>query len=282
MKTVIYLDELLLVNFLMGAALLLGTGLVCGQACSALRLCAGAAAAAAASLSLLAPELPAIPALFYKLFTCCGIVAAVYGFHGWRCFLRCCLWYTLLNFLVCGAALLPGAQSNNFSLYLPLSPGLLLLCCGGISLALRLLVACFGRAQPVSISAALELDGCALPLRAFYDTGFSMLEPLSGRPVVLVRYSPVRKLLSPPLQSFLDDYFSCAASLLPPPGLGVRLVPCQTVTGHCILPAVPAHYLHAGDACAQGFLAAFCASDFPGESWELLFGTDIAQQLGLV
>ena len=48
MKTVIYLDELLLTNFLAAAALLLGAGLLCARQCSGLRLMAGSAAAAAA------------------------------------------------------------------------------------------------------------------------------------------------------------------------------------------------------------------------------------------
>ena len=52
MKTVIYLDELLLTNFLAAAALLLGAGLLCARQCSGLRLMAGSAAAAAASLGI--------------------------------------------------------------------------------------------------------------------------------------------------------------------------------------------------------------------------------------
>ena len=51
MKTVIYLDELLLTNFLAAAALLLGAGLLCARQCSGLRLMAGSAAAAAQSKS---------------------------------------------------------------------------------------------------------------------------------------------------------------------------------------------------------------------------------------
>ena len=49
MKTVIYLDELLLTNFLAAAALLLGAGLLCARQCSGLRLMAGSAAAAGAA-----------------------------------------------------------------------------------------------------------------------------------------------------------------------------------------------------------------------------------------
>ena len=55
MRTVIYLDVLLLVNFVVGAAFLLAAGLLCGACCSPLRLVGGAGAAAVSSLALLAP-----------------------------------------------------------------------------------------------------------------------------------------------------------------------------------------------------------------------------------
>lgn len=128
MKTVIYLDELLLTNFLAAAALLLGAGLLCARQCSGLRLMAGSAAAAAASLGILLPELPEPAAFLYKVFTCCAAVAAAYGVPGLRNFVQLCVWYLLLNLLLCGAVLLPGVQSANLCVYLPLSPGRLLLC----------------------------------------------------------------------------------------------------------------------------------------------------------
>ena len=103
MKTVIYLDELLLTNFLAAAALLLGAGLLCARQCSGLRLMAGSAAAAAASLGILLPELPEPAAFLYKVFTCCAAVAAAYGVPGLRNFVQLCAWYLLLHLLLCEA-----------------------------------------------------------------------------------------------------------------------------------------------------------------------------------
>ena len=57
MRTVIYLDVLLLVNFVVGAAFLLAAGLLCGACCSPLRLVGGAGAAAVSSLALQHPEI---------------------------------------------------------------------------------------------------------------------------------------------------------------------------------------------------------------------------------
>ena len=171
MKTVIYLDELLLTNFLAAAALLLGAGLLCARQCSGLRLMAGSAAAAAASLGILLPELPGPAAFLYKVFTCCAAVAAAYGVPGLRNFVQLCVWYLLLNLLLCGAVLLPGVQSANLCVYLPLSPGRLLLCCGAVLAVLRGVLFCFGRAGTRCFAAVLELEGAVLSVQAFCDTG---------------------------------------------------------------------------------------------------------------
>ena len=216
MKTVIYLDELLLTNFLAAAMLLLCTGLLCARQCSGLRLLAGSAAAAAFSLCILLPELPGAAAVLCKAFTCGAVVAAAYGLPGLRSFVRLCAWYLLLNLLLCGAAVLPGVQSANLCVYFALSPGRLLLCCGAVSALLRAVLFCFGRAGPRSVAAVLELDGAALPVQALCDTGFSVQDPLSGRAVVLLHYPSVRDGLPQALRTFLDSYFACGTA--PPPG----------------------------------------------------------------
>ena len=112
MKTVVFVDELLLVNFAAATALLLGAGLLCGRSCTGLRLCVGSAAAAASTLALLAPPWHAPLAILYKIASCCGVVAVCYGVPGARSFARLCGWYAALNGLLCGAVVLPGVQAR--------------------------------------------------------------------------------------------------------------------------------------------------------------------------
>ena len=162
--------------------------------------------------------------------------------------------------------LLPGAQANNFSIYLPLSPGLLLVCAGGVYLAVQGILRFLGRNSGQTLPVTLQIGSVSLPLRAFCDTGFSVQEPLSGREVVLVRFAAVQNTLPGPLRSYLSAYFA-APSTLPPPELGLRFVPCTTVSGHCILPAVPAIL---ASAPAQPLYAAFCDLPPPPGGWELL------------
>ena len=221
-----------------------------------------------------------VSALLYKAASCTAVVALTYGLPGRRSFVQLCLWYVLLNVLLCGAALLPGVHTNNFAVYISLPPGRLLASCAVVYGVLRGLLYCFGRAGVRSVPARLELNGSALPVQAFYDTGFSVQDPLSGRAVVLVQYRPARPLLSAPVQQFLDAYFAAEDAALPPPGAGVRLVPCRTVTGQALLPAVPAA-LRTATACVPGLLAAFCREPLSPGGGTLLFGPDTARQLGL-
>lgn len=251
----IYLDELVLVNFAAGALFLLGAGLLTGQRCRGGRLILGAALSGAASLALLAPEQPFMPALLYKISVCAAAVAAAYGWPGPRAFGQLCVWCALLSLALTGAVLLPGVETRNLSVYLPLSPGLLLVCTGGVYLALRV----------------------------FCDTGFLVEEPLSGRTVMLVRYPAVSGVLPGPLCTYLEEQLA-GQPAVPPQGYGVCLVPCSTLAGQQLLPAVPVQALECrahGRARAQnGLLAAFCTADCPPGTWTALVGEQTAARLG--
>ena len=117
----------------------------------------------------------------------------------------------------------------------------------------------------------------ALDGRAFCDTGFSVQAPLSGRTVVLVRFGAVQGRLPPALSTYLEQHFA-GATPLPVPALGVRLVPCTTVAGHCILPAVPASLCctasPAGQGMAEHLYAAFADLPPPPDGWEVLVGVE--------
>lgn len=276
-KTVIYLDVLLLVNFVLGALFLLAAGLLGGQRCTAGRLLCGAVAAAASSLALLAPLALWPLALLYKGVTGALCVWVSYGWPGVRGFIKLLAWFWLLNLLLTGAVLLPGAgvQANNLIVYLPLSPGLLLVCAGVVYGTVQLILHALGGQSEVCFDVVLELDKVVLHLRAFHDTGFLAQEPLSGRAVVLMRYPAVKASLPPALGTYLDAALS-GSDALPPPESGVRFVPCDTVAGHCLLPAVPAKALRWQEKgrtqTRQGLYAAFCDTPPPSNGWELLVG----------
>ena len=124
--------------------------------------------------------------------------------------------------------------------------------------------------RPACFGAELSVAGRVVPLSVFCDTGFHVQEPLSGRAVVLVRYAAAQSAMPPPLGAYLSAYFS-GGTAPPPPELALRFVPCTTVAGHCILPAVPAAL---ASAPARPLYAAFCDLPPPPGGWEMLAGEE--------
>lgn len=280
MKTVIYLDVLLLVNFVVAAFLLAACADLCAAACGALRLLIASAAASAASLILLAPSLPVWAQLAYQAGTALVVVVLAFGWRGWRAMLRQTLWYFALNLMLSGLVILAAwqgctfVQVNNLACYFALSPLLLFACVAGVYLLLRVLMLCFGRpAEQPCRRIGIELAGQDILVDAFYDTGFALRDAAGGRPVLLLYYSDLKEVLPPALQSYLGEVFAPTHGKLavPPPDAGVRFLECRTVAGTALLPAVPAR-------AAEGLeiTAVFAAGPPADGRIQALFGPELA------
>ena len=151
MKTVIYLDVLLLTNFLIAYGLLSAAGLLAGLRGRFGRMVAASAAAALTALAILWPEQPYWMQLLYKLGTGAAVAAIAFGVRRPRRFLAAACWYTALNLLLAGLCILvilrtgsPLLQTGNLAVYLRLSPLLLVGLAGACSLAVWLGLRLFG------------------------------------------------------------------------------------------------------------------------------------------
>ena len=94
--------------------------------------------------------------------------------------------------------------------------------------------------------------------------------------VVLVRLDAVS--LPAGVRAYLD---ACLAGVgaEPRPEWGVRFVPCQTVAGHCLLPALPAA-LGSNGRKQDEIYAAFCDMPPPPGGWTALVSAETAALLG--
>ena len=287
LKTVIYLDVLLLVNFLAGYFLLLAAGLLAGCAARLPRLLLGAGLAALSSLILFAPELPYPVQILYKLGSGAAIVWAAFGYRGIRRFLCGVFWYGTLNLLLAGLAILvitqtgaPFVQSNNLAVYLRISPLLLLalagVCCLAVELAVRFLGRCERPAD--SIGVELELCGERICLRAALDTGCRLKDPITCLPVLLVSYPDAETRLPQPVREFLDRWFRDTSPPSPPEGTALRLIPCATAEQASLLPGFAVGRI--GLISPDGVLplertaVAFSRQSFGSEEYEALYGSD--------
>lgn len=101
-KTVIYLDVLLLVNFLVAYFLLQAAGLLSSQHAAFSRMVCASGIASLSALILFAPELSYPAQILYKILTACAVVGVAFGLQGLRRFVTAVCWYAALNILLAG------------------------------------------------------------------------------------------------------------------------------------------------------------------------------------
>ncbi|MDD2994245.1 MAG: sigma-E processing peptidase SpoIIGA [Pygmaiobacter sp.] len=290
MKTVVYLDVLLLVNFIIGVFLLLAAGALAGVQVGFWRSVAGGVLAALAALVLLLPEMPYPAQLGYRLFTGGIIVLAACGWHGWQRFTTALCWYTALNLLTAGLAILvilqtgtPLLQAGNLTVYLRVSPLLLVGCCA-LCWALAELFLHLGshsRKPVAGVGVEFVLGGTPLRLRAALDTGCHLKDPLTCLPVLLISYPDAKPRLPPTVCSYLDGWYAGEVGGAPPPGLRLRLIPCTTAEGDSLLPGFSVEDIgvippkgKGGVQCLGRTAIAFARRSFGSEAYEALYGSD--------
>lgn len=289
MKTVIYLDVLLLTNFLIAYGLLAAAGLLAGLHARFGRLLAAAAAAALSALILLAPELPYAGQLLYQFGTAAAVAALAFGVRPLRRFLAAVCWYAALNLLLAGLCILvilrTGThlvQTGNLAVYLRVSPLLLVGLAGICSLAVWGALHLLGAPHAPPKTAGLEVTLCGVPvrLRAALDTGCRLKDPITCLPVLLISYPAARSRLPAELCSFLERWFA-GGQAQPPPGLSLRLIPCATAAGRTLLPGAAAEniaLIAPQGAQALGRSAvAFTDQPFGGGAFEALYGSDFLE-----
>ncbi len=285
MKIVVYLDILLVTNFIAGYFLLRAAGWLAGASCPALRALAGAALAAASTLILLAPALAAPLNFAYKIFTAALVTLAAFGWHGLRPFLRAGTWFFVLNLGLAGFAMLGlqrggmnGVRVHNLTVYVDLSPMTLVLSVLAVYLAVRLVLLVFGPpadGQPWQLE--LSLAGCEVRAQACFDTGFFLRDPVGGRQTLLVSWPAVERQLTAEVNIFLRGYFS-GRNPLPPKGLGLRLIPCSGASGSAVLPGLTASGARltgpGRTLAAQNVTVVFTAEPLLDGQFQALFGRE--------
>lgn len=285
MKTVVYLDILLLVNFLTGFLMVGMVGLITASPPAFFRQVLGGAAAAVVSLSILLPPLPWFLQLAGQLAGCCLVVLAAFGrLRPVGFLLRIgLLWGE--NLLLAGAVILsclklglPGVHTNNLQVYLYISPQIFFWCSVGAYGAGWGFSRLWGGRTPQPLSILeIRVGDAVFPVRGLVDTGFALEDHWSGRPVILLSLPLVKDRLDPVLAAALGSW-DREETALPP---GFRLLPCATVGGKSLLPAIPGE-VRGQKTGAVPVLAAFTGEPIrAGGEAEGLLGPYLARLLAL-
>ena len=273
-KTVIYLDVLLLVNFLVAYFLLQAAGLLSSQHAAFSRMVCASGIASLSALILFAPELSYPAQILYKILTACAVVGVAFGLQGLRRFVTAVCWYAALNILLAGLCIAvilrtgtPLLQTANLTVYLRISPVVLLLLsaasCGAVWLVLH-----FSGSTPQTtrtIGIEFELCGAPVRLRATLDTGCHLKDPVTCLPVLLISWPAAKGRLG-------------LHPSTPPVGASLRVIPCNTAAQHALLPGFAVADIstitETGMQSLGRTAVAFCPQPFQSGEYEALYGSD--------
>lgn len=273
--TVVYIDLLILLNLTANYLLLLGAGRVSGAVLRRWRIALGAGTGAVYAALIFLPGLSWLSAWPCRLGT--GILMALIAYGGERGLLRVLLAFfgasAVLAGLVMGAELLGSSALTvrGGVLYsavdLRLLLVLLILCYFLLTLTLRLRS---GRGDRALAELTIQAAGVRTVLTALVDTGHTLTDPETNRPVVVAAAECFPHLLpsgADPARP-VDALRRCRAD-----GIGARLISYRAVGIECgLLLAVRADDVLIGSRDLGGLLVALSPTGFRSLEYQALIG----------
>lgn len=239
----VYLDELFLLNFVVDYLLLLSAGRLAGEVLCRSRLALGALLGAAYAAAVFLPVGGFLLHPLCKL--CSAVLMVLLGYGGSRRLLRVSLTFFVVSAAFGGGIFALQALGNksltmkNGVLASAMDLRLILLSAAGCYALLTLL---FRRASRHSaprelVPAVLRLDGRKVVLTALIDTGNTLTNPTTGRPVMVAEGEKIAPLFPPGRAPTAEELRAPAALLERLDREGwrgrCRLLPYQAVGVEC-------------------------------------------------
>lgn len=233
---VIYADILVILNLYINFFLIRAASLLLRRDINAKRCLLAASIGAAASLAALLPELPFWAVAAIKLAVGCAVVFAAFGIQKRIDFVVSLLCFLVISFVFAGLMLalwtffapFDMVYSNGIAYFnIPIvAIALLTVVAYGIVRTIRYFsdrrLKCT-RICIVNITAGTRL----VTLRGLADTGNSLCDIFSGKPVIICCREKVKDIIPTEVSDYLDGKVSDS---------GVRLLPCRTVAAETLVP----------------------------------------------
>ncbi len=239
----IYVDVLLIVNFIVNYFLILGTCFFTKNRVKRLRFVGAAAVGALFSLVALLPAVGFALSLAVKLTGSAALSLCAFGWGKARAFLRNTAALFLSSALFAGLMYAVGLTGggalrvHNLGVYIDLNPITLILTAAAIYLLLCLYGLLFRKPaeRPQCVQASLTGEaGRTVAVSLLPDSGKNLTDPLSGREVLVLRRGLAEKILREEQCAALAAYETGDAAALADCG-HFALVPYKTVRGGGLL-----------------------------------------------
>ncbi|MDR0325473.1 MAG: sigma-E processing peptidase SpoIIGA [Oscillospiraceae bacterium] len=242
--TVIYIDSLALLNFIINYLLLLATARIGGTGFRRWRLAAAALFGAGYAVAVWLPGMMFLSGLFWKALSCAVMALIAFGGFRFPRLMRLCLLFIAASFLLGGVVLalglLAGSPSSGGIPYMPVDFKTLFLTAGLSYAVLTLAFKHMGRHGARETAEVLAVWGNRqIRVKALLDSGHTLTDPISGAEVLILDASAAPALLPPPAAALLDPSLlrdpAGVMELMGPLGLGTRfrLIPFRAVGVDC-------------------------------------------------
>ncbi len=206
---IVYVDILILTNFIIDYFLLLLTAFLAKNELKRWRILISAAAASLTALVIFAPEQPLIIELCIKLIFSFIIVLIAFGFKNKIRYIKSVLVFYGANALLAGASLVIWSVFNlnsivvrNGAVYYSISPALLIATTAAAYLAVVIVSKISRSRKAVSedITVSLRLFSKQIEISALADSGNMLCDMLSGAPVIICDFDKIKPLLNDELK----------------------------------------------------------------------------------
>ena len=246
--TVIYLDVLIGLNWVIDYFLLLAAAHLLSRKIRRWRVVLGAALGGAASAMVLMPKINGLLSFLLYAVVAALMVLVTYEFQSARLFLKTLLCFYAVSFSFSGimyaiwyCAAPQGMIWRSGMVYFNISPLFLIILTVLCYLILTLLQRLVGRQDSPKkfFSVEVEVDGRKTEFRAMLDTGNTLVERISGAPVIVAEYNAVKDLIPEELtQIYAAGEVNRVENLEKPEWrMRFRLIPFAGVGTQSLLPA---------------------------------------------
>lgn len=279
---VIYIDILLITNFLISYFLLLGSAVLSGYTFNRKNIVFSAIIGAFSCLYILCNQQAWFLNLIYKIFTLFICSVAAFGFaNKRRLFIQMAV-YIFLNMLLTGITAAVGLKSNivygnNMFYYISINPVTLVLSSAVIYILITVFEIVKDKISPQKLYMldVIFKDFTVVGIPAFYDSGFKIKDIVSNNDVIIVSSEKIQEKIPQKLygqiKGFIREEFSEVEHNFTP-------VFFSTLSGGGMLPAVKAEYINVNGKKINNILVAFTDNSL-SENVTAIFGTDIRKQL---
>lgn len=284
MKITVYLDMLILINFIINYYLLKISSICAGTPQKGKRLLFSAGVGSLFSLAVFMDIRSVFLSFAIKVFSVILCAFLAFGYNNLRYFLRMVLYLSAANALLAGVLMAFCGYSDiiyakNMFFYINISPLLMVGCISAVYLVL--LLADFflvSRSKGDTYDFEIVLGICTVKGRGFYDSGFQLKDIMGGRAVMMCAVSLLQNC--PEIRRQTESYIQGGKS----GNLKIFPIFYSDISGGGMLPAIKADKVECtnkkGRKIQMDNILLAVSRDEISRDVQILFGREILNMTG--